>query len=108
MRGWTLARAARWSIGLGVLFVWLGWAGRSSAFGVRLLVLGCVWVAVPVGMWARLSAGAARRAGRRTATRSRRNDGMASRWAIWRTSGRFAVRRRMKVLKPSTRPMSFW
>lgn len=30
-----------------------------------------------------------------------------SRWAVWRTSDQFAVRRRMTVLKPSTRGMSF-
>jgi type IV secretion system protein VirD4 len=105
---WTWTRAARWAIGLGVLFVWLGWAGRSSAFGVRLLVLGSVLIAVPVGVWTRRALGTSRRAAARIERRSRRNDGVASRWAVWRTSGRFWVRRRMKVLKPTTRQMTIW
>ena len=108
MRTWTWSRAARWSIGLGVVFTWLGWAGRSSAFGVRLLVLGLLMVAVPVGLWIRRALGSSQRAAAKIDRRSRRNDGVASRWAVWRTSGRFAVRRRMKVVKPSTRQMSFF
>ena len=106
MRGWTWARAARWSVGLGVLFVWLGWAGRSSGFGVRLLVVGSFMVAVPIVVWTRRALGSSRRAAARIDRRSRRNDGVASRWAVWRTSGRFAVRRRLKVVKPSARQMS--
>ena len=108
MRGWTWARAARWSIGLGVLFVWLGWGGRSSGFGVRLLVVGSLMVAVPIVVWTRRALGSSRRAAARIDRRSRRNDGVASRWAVWRTSGRFWIRRRMKVLKPSTRQMTFF
>ncbi len=64
MRGWTWARAARWSIGLGAVFVWLGWSGRSSAFGLRLLVVGSLMVAVPVGLWLRRALGSSRRAAR--------------------------------------------
>jgi type IV secretion system protein VirD4 len=108
MRTWTWSRTARWSIGLGVLFAWLGWAGRSSAFGVRLLVLGALMVVVPVALWTRRALGSSQRAAAKIDRRSRRNDGVASRWAVWRTSGRFAVRRRMKVVKPSTRQMSFF
>jgi type IV secretion system protein VirD4 len=108
MRTWTWSRAARWSIGLGVLFAWLGWAGRSSAFGVRLLVLGSLMVVVPVALWMRRALGTSERAAAKIDRRSRRNNGVASRWAVWRTSGRFAVRRRMKVVKPSTRQMSFF
>jgi hypothetical protein len=65
MRGWTWARVARWSIGLGVVFVWLGWAGRSSGFGVRVLVVGSLMVAIPVGLWLRRAVGSSRRAARR-------------------------------------------
>ena len=93
MRTWTWSRAARWSIGLGVLFAWLGWAGRSSAFGVRLLLLGSLMVAVAVGLWMRRALGSSQRAATKIDRRSRRNNGVASRWAVWRTSGRFAVRR---------------
>jgi hypothetical protein len=107
MRRWTLARTGRWSVGLGVLFVSLGWAGRSSTFGLRLLLVGGLMVAIPVGVWARQVWGSSRRAAAKIDRRSRRNDGVASRWAVWRTAGRFAIRRRMKVLKPSTRGMSF-
>src|SRR6266498_240083 len=103
---WTWARAARWSIGLGVVFVWLGWGGRSTGFGLRLLAVGSLMVAVPVVVWTRRTLGSSRRAAARIDRRSRRNDGVASRWAVWRISGRFWIRRRMKVLKPSTRQMS--
>jgi type IV secretion system protein VirD4 len=107
MRAWTWARVARWSIGLGVLFVWLGWGGRSTGFGLRLLAVGSLMVAVPVVVWTRRTLGSSRRAAARIDRRSRRNDGVASRWAVWRASGRFWIRRRMKVLKPSTRRMNF-
>ena len=107
-QGWTWARATRWSIGLGVLFAWLGWGGRSTGFGLRLLVVGSLMVAVPVVVWTRRTLGSSRRAAARINRRSRRNDGVASRWAVWRTSGRFWIRRRMKVLKPSTRQMTFF
>jgi type IV secretion system protein VirD4 len=105
---WTWARAARWSLGLGVLFVWLGWSDRSSAFGVRLLVVGSLMLAIPIGVWTRRAPGSSRRAAAKIDRRSRRNDGVASRWAVWRSSGRFAVRRQMKVLKPATRQMTFF
>jgi type IV secretory pathway TraG/TraD family ATPase VirD4 len=108
MRRWTWARAARWSLGLGVLFLCLGWADRSSGFGVRLLVLGVVLLIVPIAIWARRAFGSSRRTAARIERRSRRNDGVASRWALWRTSGRFAMRRRMRALKPSTRQMSLF
>jgi type IV secretion system protein VirD4 len=108
IRRWTWARAGRWSIGLGALFVWLGWACRSSTFGLRLLAIGSLMVAVPVVLWMRPVLGSSRRAAAKIDRRSRRNDGVASRWAVWRSSGRFAVRRRMRVLKPSTRQMTLW
>jgi type IV secretion system protein VirD4 len=108
MRRWTWARVARWSVGLGALSVWLGWAERSSGFGLRLLVIGSVLLAVPIAVWVRRVAASSRRAAARIERRSRRNDGVASRWAVWRTSGRFWVRRRMKVLKPASRQMGFW
>jgi type IV secretion system protein VirD4 len=106
-RRWTWARAARWSIGLGVLFVWLGWAARSSAFGLRLLVVSSLMIAVPVVLWTRRALGSSRRAAAKIDRRSRRNDGVASRWAVWRSSGRLAVCRQMRVLKPATRQMTF-
>jgi hypothetical protein len=106
MRRWTWARVAWWSIGLGVLFVWLGCSDRSSAFGLRLLVAGSVMITVPIGVWARRAFASSRRVAARIERRSRRNDGVASRWAVWRTSGRFSIRRRMKALKPATRQMS--
>jgi type IV secretion system protein VirD4 len=107
MQHWTWARGARWSLGLGVLLVWLGWSARSSTFGLRLLVIGSLMIAVPAVVWTRRALGSSRRAAAKIDRRSRRNDGVASRWAVWRSSGRFAIRRRMKVLKPSTRGMSF-
>ena len=107
MRGWTWARAGGWSMGLGALAVWLGWSTRSERFGLFLLVAGAFMMVVPLVVIVRRVSGSSRRAAGRIQRRSRRNDGVASRWAVWRTSGRFAVRRRMRVLKPSTRHMSF-
>ncbi len=40
--------------------------------------------------------------------RSRRNDGLASRWQILRKASRFAVRRQMRTLRPSYRELRFW
>jgi type IV secretion system protein VirD4 len=108
MRGWSWARAGRWSVLIGVLAGWLGWSTRHSVFGFRLLLVGVVLVVVPVCLWVRRFRGSSQRSAARMHRRSRRNDGLASRWGVWRSSGRWAMRRRMKVLKPSTRQLWFW
>jgi type IV secretion system protein VirD4 len=108
MGGWSWARAGRWSVLAGVLAGWLGWSTRSSGFGWRLLLVGVVLVVVPIAVWLRRFRGSSQRSAARMHRRSRRNDGLASRWGVWRASGRWAMRRQMKVLKPSTRQMWFW
>jgi type IV secretion system protein VirD4 len=45
---------------------------------------------------------------RRWSRRSRRNDGVASRWAILRTASCWAVRRKATVLRPSLAGLSRW
>ncbi|HJQ46895.1 MAG TPA: TraM recognition domain-containing protein [Amycolatopsis sp.] len=44
----------------------------------------------------------------RWSRRGRRNEGVASVWAIWRTSSATAVRKRAAVLRPSLREMPRW
>jgi type IV secretory pathway TraG/TraD family ATPase VirD4 len=44
----------------------------------------------------------------RWSRRGRRNEGVASAWAIWRTSSATAARKRAAVLRPSLREMPRW
>lgn len=44
----------------------------------------------------------------RLSRRSRRNEGTASAFAIWRTSGRHAARRKAAVMRPSFRELPFY
>lgn len=44
----------------------------------------------------------------RWSRRGRRNEGVASAWAILRTSSTFAARRKARVLRPSLRQVSWW
>ncbi len=103
-------RRSRWLrraflLGAGMLFV--GSKTSDTGFGVRLLVVGLVLVAVPVGVWWRRWSGSIG-AVRWWSSRSRRNHGLASRWQIFRVASRFAMRRRMCTLRPSYRELSWW
>lgn len=101
------SRALRRTAGVGLGLTIIGSASVDSAFGLRALVLGvgllsiCGWV-----VWRRWlgPAGPVQRSWRR----SRRNHGLASRWQILRTGSRWAVRRRMRLLRPAYEAMSFW
>jgi type IV secretion system protein VirD4 len=92
-------------IGLALLFV--GFKASDSRFGVRLIVVGLVLAGVPCGVWWRRWSGSIGTV-RRWATRSRWNHGMASRWQIFWRASRFAMRRRMRTLRPSYRELSWW
>ena len=103
-------RGRRWLrrsflIGLGLLFV--GSKTVDSGFGVRLILVGLVLAGAPVGVWWRRWSGSVGSV-RRGSTRSRWNHGLASRWQIVWKASRFAMRRRMRTLRPSYREMSFW
>jgi len=71
------------------------------ALGGAVVVLGVV-----VFCWHR-RVGSSGRVNRWSA-RSRRNDGVASAWAILRVGSRFAVRRKAAVLRPSLRGLPRW
>jgi type IV secretion system protein VirD4 len=101
------SRVLRWTAGIGALLTMIGAASVHSAFGLRALLLGIALLAIttyvlwrrwldPVGFV------------RRSWGRSRRHHGMASRWQILRRASRFAVRRRMRTLRPSYDELSIW
>jgi type IV secretion system protein VirD4 len=92
---------------LGVVLVLLGWGDHREAGGIRLLLAGVLILAGVVAVWRHGRSGSAG-AVRRISSRSRRRDGVASRWVILRSASRFAVRRKMRVLRPSTRDMSLF
>jgi len=103
-------RGSRWLrraflIGLALMFV--GSKSTDSGFGLRLLAVGAVLVAVPVGVWWRRWSGSIGVV-RRWSWRSRWNHGLASRWQILRCGSWWAVRRRMRILRPSYQQLSFW
>jgi type IV secretion system protein VirD4 len=91
--------------GLALLVIGVG--ARDSGFGVRLIAVGLVLVAVPSAVWWRRWSGSAGTV-RRWSWRLRQNHGLASRWQILRTGSRFAVRRRMRTLRPSYDDLSWW
>jgi len=101
------SRALRRVAGVGLGLTLVGSASVDSVFGLRVLLLGivllsvCGWV-----VWRRWfgPAGSVQRSWRR----SRRNHGLASRWQILRTGSRWAVRRRMRMLRPSYEALSLW
>jgi len=72
-----------------------------------LLLAGVVMLTgAAVAVWHRIG-GSAGRIGR-WSRRSRRNDGVASPWAILRVASAFAVRRKATVLRPSLRELPWW
>jgi type IV secretion system protein VirD4 len=91
--------------GLALLF--MGIAARDSAFGVKLIVVGSVLLLGTFLLWRRGRSGSAGVV-RRWARRSARHDGVASRWAILKRASRFAVRRRMLVIRPDLRRLPRW
>jgi type IV secretion system protein VirD4 len=96
-------RVFRWIAGFGAALVVIGVLARALQpllVGVALLGV-CGWV-----LWRRWfgPAGSVQRSWRR----SRRNHGLASRWQILRTGSRWAVRRRMRMLRPSYEAISLW
>jgi type IV secretion system protein VirD4 len=91
---------------LGVVFVFAGLGTGNTAAALRCLLIGGVLLAaVAAGVQGRTgSAGAMLRMSRR----SRRRHGVASWWTILRSASRFAVRRKMRVLRPSLQYLGFW
>jgi len=94
----VLAAAAGWLLAGSTGY---GWHGAGLVAGGLLTSVGTVWA-----RW-RPPTGSRRLIGRWD-RRSRRHQGTASRWDIWHTSSRTAMRRRAGVLRPSLRVASWW
>jgi type IV secretion system protein VirD4 len=77
-----------------------GWWPLLLAAGTAVTV-STLWV------WRAGRSGSARTV-RRWSRRSRRHDGVATRAQILRTASRFAVRRKMRVLRPSLARLGWW
>jgi type IV secretion system protein VirD4 len=110
LRTWLLPRAALTaigSIGLGLLLAQLPTATPVRGYWPWLVLAGVVVLCGVCAGWWRGWAGSAGLV-HRWARRSRRNDGVASTWAILRTASGFAVRRKATVLRPGLRNLSWW
>jgi type IV secretion system protein VirD4 len=100
---------SRWLVYLcvaGVVFVFAGMGDDDRAAGLRLVLVGGLLLAgVALAIQVRTgSAGTMLRMSKR----SRRRHGVASWWTVLRSASRFAVRRKMCVLRPSLRAVGFW
>jgi len=100
------SRLLRRTFLVGVVALFIG-AHADSGFGLRLLAVGALLVAVPLAVWWRRVSGSIGTV-RRWSWRSRWNHGLASRWQILRHGSRWAVRRQMRTLRPSLEELSFW
>ena len=72
-----------------------------------LILVGVVVLLGTFLVWRQGRGGSAGLVGR-WSRRARRNQGVASRWAILRVASRFAVRRKAAVLRPSLRQLGWW
>ena len=104
----------RRSLLTGVALTGIGWLMHRMPAGTpgRIwwpwpLLAGLTVLAITVAVW-RSGRGGSAGTVRRWSRRSRRNDGVASRWAILRTASRWAVRRKATVLRPSLAGLSRW
>ncbi|MDQ4037115.1 MAG: type IV secretion system protein VirD4, partial [Actinomycetota bacterium] len=105
-----LSRAALGGLGL----LGLGWLMQRMPTGTPgrvywpwLIVIGVVLLVGTFLVWRHGRGGSAGLVGR-WSRRARRNQGVASRWAILRVASRFAVRRKATVLRPSLRQLGWW
>ena len=125
-----VAATGAWLLASMALVRGLGAVGAGISAGLGCLLNAAVWRALPavVGVHAWWPASAAGgllvligtaflvqrgRSGsqgtvKRWGARVRRNDGVASRWQLLKVASRFAVRRKMTVLSPSTQVLSRW
>jgi type IV secretion system protein VirD4 len=78
-----------------------------SQYSLRLLLAGAGVMLLAVLVGGRGRSGSAATV-RRWSAASVRQDGVASSWAMLRHGSRFAVRRKMRVLRPSLRQLGFW
>ncbi|TNC20893.1 type IV secretory system conjugative DNA transfer family protein [Amycolatopsis alkalitolerans] len=107
----NVARFGTVSAGVVGLSIWFaGWVPvETPGYGVWLwgLVFGgpVLLFAVALGLRGR---GGSRGLIGRWSRRARRNDGVASRWQIFRVASKSAMRRKAKTVKPSLRNVSWW
>jgi type IV secretory pathway TraG/TraD family ATPase VirD4 len=94
--------------GVGVWFaVWVPADTPGRGYWPWAVVVGFPLLAGATLVWLRGRGGSAGLVNR-WSRRARRNDGVASRWAILRVASRFAVRRSATTLRPSLRELSWW
>lgn len=107
----NLARFATVSAGLVGLSIWfVGWVPEGTpGYGVWPwgLFLGGPVLLFTVALGLRGRGGSRGLIGR-WSRRARRNDGVASRWQIFRVASKSAMRRKAKTVKPSLRRVSWW
>jgi hypothetical protein len=99
---------------LGALVGALGWLLHRAppetpgqAYWPWLLVGGPIGAVAVLGCWWHRRASSAGRI-HRWAEHAERNDGVATAWELWRVSGRHAVRKKAKVLRPSAGELGFF
>jgi type IV secretion system protein VirD4 len=110
LRNRLLARVAIVGAGLSGLGVWFAaWVPASTpgqTYWPWPVVVGLPLLAGAGFVWLRRHGGSAGLVNR-WSRRARRNEGVASRWAILRVASRFAVRRKATVLRPSLRQQTW-
>ncbi|NKQ53550.1 type IV secretory system conjugative DNA transfer family protein [Amycolatopsis sp. K13G38] len=112
IRDRVLLRAGIASAAALALGIWFGSSQVPDATPgkgnwVYIVVGGSLAVALTVFLYWQKRGGSAALVNR-WSRRGRRNEGVASMWAIWRTSSATAARKRAAVLRPSLREMPRW
>jgi len=90
--------------GLGLLMYRMPAETPGRVYWPWFLLTGPAMVAATFAVW-RHRRGGSQGLVNRWSRRSRRNDGMATAWTIWRVAGRHAMRRKATVLRPSLREL---
>jgi type IV secretion system protein VirD4 len=107
MKGGLPPRWMRRTFLVGVVLVIAGSGAHNHVEGLKLMLVGGVLLTFVVAIWRQGRTGSAGTV-RRMSTRSRRRHGVASWWVVLRHASRFAVRRKMLILRPSLRNLSFF
>jgi type IV secretion system protein VirD4 len=90
---------------IGAALVLVGAAARNEVAGLELMGVGAMLLLAVALVWRHHRAGSAVLV-RRWSRRTTRRDGVASRWTVLGVASRFAVRRKMLILRPSLRNQS--
>ena len=105
--GGGVIAAGLWLVAGGWFLRWLPDGTAHRGYWPLLLVAGLVLTAVGLPAMRHGRSGS-RGMVNRWAARSRRNDGVASSWQMWRAASRHAMRRKAKVLRPELCENATW